>query len=111
LNSLLAKNGKVVEPLNYKENGKIIEHKSSQVYATFSIKDRLWHFNKMSLDHKKKWRLINDIYRTNQYPKYFDPLFKYWFGNLTKENLTAQEYINRLLSKEKMERYSFNEKI
>jgi hypothetical protein len=111
LHSLLAKHGKIVEPLNYLENGNIIEHKSCQVYATFSTNDKIWHFNKISIDHKKKWRLINDLFQTKEYPTYFDPLFKYWFGYLTKEKLTTQEYLEKLLNDEYMHRYSFNEKI
>lgn len=111
LNSLLSKNGKVVEPLRYVEDGGIIENKSSAVYSTFSINDRKWYHNRMSLDHKKKWRLINDLYRTKNYPRYFDPLFKYWFGHLSKNELSMEEYMMKILRKEKIERYEFNEKI
>lgn len=111
LNSLLAKKGKVIEPLIYVENKKIIESKSFQVNASFSKKNKTWHFNKMALDHKKKWRLINDLFRTNKYPAYFNPLFKYWFGNEHKGTLTLHEYANKVINGEEIERYTFNEKI
>lgn len=109
LNSLLARNGKVVEPLLTSKNNEII-NKGNLVQANYSNSDNKWSYNKLSRDHKKKWRLLNDLYRTKKHPDYFEPLFKYWFGNLTKEDISATEYLLRIIKGEKLERYSFNEK-
>lgn len=111
LHSLYASKGKVIEPLYIVKNGKI-EKDSNLVQACFSEKDNKWSFNKLIRDHKKRWRLLNDLYREKKQPDFFEPLFQYWFGNLIKENIPFTEYYKRsIVYGEKFEKYSFSEKI
>ena len=80
------------------ENSKLVEDKR---FAIASFSKGKWHIDSKKWGHAGKWQEIKQL-KLNEYPDSLIHLFEYWYKLRIKENISLNEYVKRLVNKEKL---------